>query len=138
MALKNTAPKGPLAVKLNLLTTTGAALVKSLPFGGAVGVVVAGAVLWLAPRLVPEGWSSEAVLSLGMGAGVVLHRLVDAWFGWFFAPLGRHLHARWDAAIQLAKLGRYQKRGLIPPEDAHDIAGRIVRADVQAKPRPKR
>jgi hypothetical protein len=79
--MKAAAPRGPLAVKLNLLTSTGAAIIKSLPFGGAVGVVVAGAMLWLAPRLVPEGWSSEAVLSLGMGTGVVLHRLVDAWFG---------------------------------------------------------
>jgi hypothetical protein len=71
-----------------------------------------------------------------MGGGMALGRLIDAWFGWFFAALIRHLHAWWDATIQLAKLARYRKSGLIPPEEAAEI-GRIVRAEVQAKPRAK-
>ena len=136
VALKNTAPVGDsFRARFNLLTKAGASMVRSLPFGGAVGVVVAGVVLWFAPSLVPIGWSAEAVLSLGLGGGMVLHRLVDALFGWFFEPAQRHLRSRWEAWIQLAKITRYRKRGLIPPGDVEDLTGRIVRGDVMPKRR---
>ena len=78
MALKNTAPIGrTVKAAFNWVTQAGASTLKNLPFGGALGVVTAGVVLWLAPHLIPEGWSAEAVLSLGMGGGIVIHRLLN-------------------------------------------------------------
>ena len=93
MALRNDPRASPLKATFNLVTQTGASLLRNLPFGGAFGVVVAGIILWFAPGLVPIGWSAEAVLSLGMGSGVVLQRLVDGAVGWFFEPARRHLGA---------------------------------------------
>ena len=110
MALKNTAPVSEgFKAKFNWVTQAGASTLRNLPFGGALGVVAAGIVLWLAPQLIPEGWSAEAVLSLGMGAGVVVHRLFVGTFGWFIEPMKRHLGSRWEAWIQLGKLERLQQ-----------------------------
>jgi len=134
MALKNTAPFAPsFSAKFNLVTKTGISALKSLPFGGAVGLVAAGALLWLVPRVVPAGWSAEAVLSLGMGAGFVMHKLVDGLMGWFFDPVGRHLRSRWDAWLQLTKLARYERDGLITPEEASALKEKIARSDVSPR-----
>ena len=134
MALKNTSPlsgaKPAIKAKFNWVTKTGASLFKTLPFGGAVGVVTSGVVLWFYPELVPEGWTAEAVLSLGMGSGVVLHRLLDGVFGWFLEPVKRHVAARWEAWLRLEKLGHYQKRGMIPEKEALVLIGKIVKEDV--------
>ena len=134
MALRNTAPRdAPLKARFNLVTQAGASLLRNLPFGGAVGVVVAGVVLWFAPGLGPAGWSAEAVLSLGMGSGVVLQRLFDGAVGWFLEPAKRHLGARWEARIRLGKLDGYRKRGLLAESDAKELATRIVREDVSPR-----
>lgn len=139
MALRNTAPSGgSLKARFNWVTQSGASLLRNLPFGGAVGVVGSGIVLWFAPHLVPEGWSAEAVLSLGMGSGVVLQRLVDGALGWFIEPMRRHLGARWEASIRLGKLERYRKRGLIAAEEASALTGQIVKDDITPKQRGKR
>jgi hypothetical protein len=143
MALKHTAPLDagparPLKVAFNWVTTTGANILRTLPLGGAAGVVGSGFVLWFAPRLVPEGWSAEAVLSLGMGAGVVAHRLLDLAIGWLLEPAHRHLGARFEAWLRLGKVERYRRRGLIPEEEARALVERIVRDDVGPKPRGRR
>lgn len=103
---------------------------RSLPFGGAVGVVGAGLVLRFAPGILPEAWDPAAALALGCGVGIVLHRAVDWLFGWFFDPVRRHVLARWEAWLRLAKLERYERRGLIERKEARGIAAGIVRADV--------
>ena len=134
MALRNTAPRdAPLKAKFNLVTQAGASLLRNLPFGGAVGVVAAGVILWFVPGLVPAGWSAEAVLSLGMGSGVVLQRLLDGAVGWFFEPARRHLGARWEARIRLGKLDGYRKRGLLAEADAKEMMGRIVKDDLMPR-----
>lgn len=135
MALRNDPRSSPLKATFNLVTQTGASLLRNLPFGGAFGVVVAGIILWFAPGLVPVGWSAEAVLSLGMGSGVVLQRLVDGAVGWFFEPARRHLGARWEARIRLGKLDGYRKRGLLAESDAKEMATRIVRDDLMPRKR---
>lgn len=134
MALKNTAPAGDRFItRLNLLTRSGVSLLKSLPFGGAVGVVTSGIVLWFLPSLVPAGWSAEAVLSLGMGGGMVLERLVNGLLGWFLEPVRRHLGSRWEAWLQLRKLDGYARRGMLQEKDAAELTEKIVRADVTGK-----
>jgi hypothetical protein len=139
MALKNTAPVSEgFKAKFNWVTQAGASTLRNLPFGGALGVVAAGIVLWLAPQLIPEGWSAEAVLSLGMGAGVVVHRLFVGTFGWFVEPMKRHLGARWEAWIQLGKLERYNRRGMIKAEQVHVLTERIVQDDIKARTRGRR
>ena len=139
MALKNTAPVSEgFKAQFNWVTQAGASTLKNLPFGGALGVVAAGGVLWLAPQFIPEGWSAEAVLSLGMGAGVVVHRLFVGTFGWFIEPLKRHLGSRWEAWIQLGKLQGYSKRGMIGAEQAHLLTDRIVQDDIRAKAKGRR
>jgi hypothetical protein len=139
MALKNTAPVSEgFKARFNWVTQAGASTLKNLPFGGALGVVAAGVVLWLAPQFIPEGWSAEAVLSLGMGAGVVVHRLFVGTFGWFIEPLKRHLGSRWEAWIQLGKLQGYSKRGMIGAEQAHLLTDRIVQDDIRAKAKGRR
>lgn len=139
MALKNSAPRSSsFRAAFNWVTQSGANVLKNLPFGGAVGVVLAGVVLWFAPQLIPQGWSAEAVLSLGMGSGIVLQRLTDGILGWFIEPARRHLGARWEAFLRLGKLDRYKKRGLIGPEIADELMGRIVKDDITAKQRPRR
>lgn len=139
MALKNSAPVSEgFKAKFNWVTQAGANTLRNLPFGGALGVVAAGIVLWLAPRFIPEGWSAEAVLSLGMGTGVVVHRLFVGTFGWFIEPMKRHLGARWEAWIQLGKLERYSKRGLIGTEQVHLLTDRIVQQDITAKAKGRR
>ena len=137
--LKNTAPRiSTLKAAFNWVTQAGSSVLRNLPFGGAIGVVASGVVLWFAPQIIPLGWSAEAVLSLGMGSGIVMHRLIEGIFGWIFEPARRHLGARWEAWIRLGKLDRYRKRGLIPDEDAAVLMGRIVRDDVSPKRRGKR
>ncbi len=139
MALKNTAPlDGGLKARFNWVTQAGASTLKNLPFGAAVGVVVSGIVLWLAPQLVPDGWSAEAVISLGMGSGIVLHRLLEGLLGWFIEPMRRHLGSRWEAWIQLGKVDGYRKRGLLPGEQAQVLTTRIVEDDIKAKGRGRR
>ena len=139
MALKNTAPIGrTVKAAFNWVTQAGASTLKNLPFGGALGVVTAGVVLWLAPHLIPEGWSAEAVLSLGMGGGIVIHRLLNGMLGWFIEPVRRHVGARWEAWIQLNKLEGYSKRGMIAAEQAHLLTDRIVQDDINAKTRGRR
>jgi len=139
MALKNTAPLSEgFKAKFNWVTQAGASTLRNLPFGGALGVVAAGLVIWLAPHLIPEGWSAEAVLSLGMGAGVVTHRLFVGTFGWFIEPMKRHLGSRWEAWIQLEKLAGYSKRGLIDSDHAHVLTDRIVQQDITARTRGRR
>lgn|SRR5512134_1160026 len=139
MALKNTAPKAsPFRAAFNLVTQAGSNVLKNLPIGGAMGVVLGGIVLWFAPQLIPDGWSAEAVLSLGMGSGIVLHRLADGLLGWFIEPARRHLGARWEAFLRLGKLDGYRKRGLIGTEVADELMGRIVHDDVTAKRRTGR
>ena len=136
MALRNTAPsEGTLKARFNWVTQSGAALLRNLPFGGAIGVVGSGIVLWFAPQLVPQGWSAEAVLSLGMGSGIVLHRLLDGALGWLIETVRRHLGARWEASLRLGKLERYRKRGLLPVEDAAALTGQIVREDITPRKR---
>jgi hypothetical protein len=134
MALRNTAPLHgkPLVNRLNLLTRTGASLIRTVPFGGAVGIVAAGVFLWLAPERVPPGWSAQAVITLGMAAGVVLHRVIDAVSGWLVEPGERHLRATWNAWIGLAKIERYRRRGILSAEEAQQLAGKIARDDVAA------
>jgi hypothetical protein len=138
MALKNSAPLDTsLKAKFNWVTQSGASVLKNLPFGGAVGIVVSGVVLWFAPQLVPAGWTAEAVLSLGMGSGIVLHRIVDGALGWFFEPVRRHLGARWEAWLRLGKLERYRKQGLIADAELKELAARIARDDVSPKARAR-
>ena len=139
MALKNAAPVSEgFKAKFNWVTQAGASTLRNLPFGGALGVVAAGMVLWLAPQFIPEGWSAEAVLSLGMGAGVVVHRLFVGTFGWFIEPMKRHLGARWEAWIQLGKLEGYSKRGMIAQDQVHLLTDRIVQQDITAKTKGRR
>jgi len=139
MALKNAAPVSEgFKAKFNWVTQAGASTLRNLPFGGALGVVAAGMVLWLAPQFIPEGWSAEAVLSLGMGAGVVVHRLFVGTFGWFIEPMKRHLGARWEASIQLGKLEGYSKRGMIAQDQVHLLTDRIVQQDITAKTKGRR
>ncbi len=134
MALKHTHPiDGPVKAKFNWVTQAGSSVLRNLPFGGAVGVVASGVILWFAPHLVPAGWSAEAVLSLGMGLGVVLSRLVEGLFGWFFEPVRRHLGARWEARLRMGKLDGYRKRGLIAEPDAKELAVKIVKEDLSPK-----
>ena len=105
--LKNTVPRiSTLKAAFNWVTQAGSSVLRNLPFGGAIGVVASGVVLWFAPQVIPLGWSAEAVLSLGMGSGIVMHRLIDGIFGWIFEPARRHLGARWEAWIRLGKLDR--------------------------------
>ena len=145
MALKHTYPLGAsspiertIKAGFNWVTTAGASVMRNLPLGGTIGVVVGGIILWFLPRLVPNGWAAEAVLSLGMGAGVVVHRLIDGGLGWFIEPMRRHLGASWEARLRLGKLEGYRKKGLIPPGDADELLARIVRDDVTSKQRKTR
>ena len=94
--------------------------------------------LWLAPHLIPEGWSAEAVLSLGMGGGIVSIACWLGLLGWFIEPVRRHLGARWEAWIQLSKLEGYSKRGMIAAEQAHLLTDRIVQDDINAKKKGRR
>jgi hypothetical protein len=136
VALKNTAPlRGSIKAKFNWVTQSGASVLKNLPLGGATGVVASGAVLWFAPELVPEGWSAEAVLSLGMGGGIVAHRIFDGLLGWFVEPARLHLGARWEASLRLRKLEGYRSRKLIPDVEADALVTRIVKDDVSPRPR---
>ncbi len=141
MALKNTAPLGgarpAIKSKFNWVTKTGASLFKTLPFGGAVGVVGSGVVLWFFPEFIPEGWTAEAVLSMGMASGVVLHRLLDGVLGWFLEPVRRHVGARWEAWLRLEKVGHYQRRGMLPEKEALALIGKIVKEDVNVARKKK-
>lgn len=142
MALKHTHPLGgsspverTIKAGFNWVTTAGASVMRNLPLGGTTGVVIGGIILWFLPHLVPQGWGAEAVLSLGMGAGVVVHRLIDGILGWFIEPMRRHLGASWEARLRLGKLSRYRKEGLIPEPEAGELLARIVRDDVNSKRR---
>ena len=136
MALRNTAPRtDTLKARFNWVTQAGASVLRNLPFGGAVGVVGSGVILWFLPHLVPEGWSAEAVLSLGMGSGMVMQRLLDGALGWFLEPVKRHLGSRWEAWLRLGKLEAYRKRGMVAGEEVAALTQRIVKDDVLPKQR---
>ena len=129
-----TAPKTTISRKIISLAL--AERLKSLPFGGALGVVLAGLMLWFTPEVLPDGWSPQSFLAFGLGAGIVAGRLIAATIGWIIAPILRHLESRWEARIQLGKLSRYRRRGLIGTADGRRIALRIAKSDV-AGDRPK-
>lgn len=129
-----TAPKTTISRKIISLAL--AERLKSLPFGGALGVVVAGTLLWFTPDVLPGGWSPQSFLAFGLGAGIVAGRLISATIGWIIAPVLRHLESRWEARIQLGKLTRYRRRGLIGTADGRRIALRIAKSDV-AGDKPK-
>ena len=136
MAVTNT-PAKP-AVSRRIFTLALAERLKSIPFGGALGVVTAGGALWLAPDILPDGWSSQSFLAFGMGAGIVVDRLVSATIGWIVSPVLRHVSARWEATLQLRKLERYRKQGVIGGPDGKRIATRIAKSDVSGDPPTRR
>jgi hypothetical protein len=73
-----------------------------------------------------------------MGSGVVLHRVLEMLLGWLLEPVQRHLGARFEAWLRIAKVERYRRRGLIAEEEAQALLERIVRDDVGPKPRGRR
>lgn len=135
MAVTRAAPKP--AVSKRIFTLALAERLKSIPFGGALGVVTAGGALWLTPDILPAGWNAQSFLAFGMGAGIVADRLLSALLGWLLSPVLRHLASRWEAILQLGKLGRYRRRGIIGDADGKRIALRIAKSDV-AGDRPPR
>jgi len=78
------------------------------------------------------------VLSLGMGSGVVLHRVLEMLLGWLLEPAQRHLGARFEAWLRIGKVEQYRRRGLLAEEEARALLERIVRDDVGPKPRARR
>jgi hypothetical protein len=135
MAVTKPAPRT--TVSRQVFSLALAERLRSIPFGGALGVVAAGTALWLAPEVLPEGWSPQSVLAFGMGAGIVADRLLAATIGWIVSPLLRHLSSRWEATLQLGKLARYQKRGTIGGTDGKRIALRIAKSDVAGDKPPR-
>lgn len=127
--LKNSAPKQDTR-GFKLLPESWLGWLKKVPFGGAVGVALAGALLWFAPDVIPEGWKVEAVVGVFLAAGVVVHRLLGALLGWFVEPATRHLRSRWEAALKLRKIERYQRLGAIPPADARRLITAVAKKDV--------
>lgn len=93
--------------------------------------------LWLRGDLVPEGWSGAAVLSAGMVAGLLLHRMVQWLAGWLVEPARRHLGAHWEAKLRLLKLDDYRERGLLGTEEAAALASKIAEDDISSKLRRK-
>jgi len=87
--------------------------------------------------VLPDGWSSQSFLAFGMGAGIVVDRLVSATIGWIVSPVLRHVSARWEATLQLRKLELYRRRGVIGGADGKRIATRIAKSDVDGD-RPRR
>lgn len=128
MAVTKAAPKP--TVSKRIFTLALAERLKSIPFGGALGVVTAGGALWLRPEVLPDGWSPQSFLAFGMGAGIVADRLVSAMIGWIVGPVLRHLSSRWEATLQLRKLERYRQIGVIGGADGKRIATRIAKSDV--------
>lgn len=129
--LKNTAGKKDTR-GFKLVPESWLTWLRKVPFGGALGVALAGALLWFAPHLIPEGWKVEAVVGVFLAAGVVVHRLGEALFGWFAEPGTRHLRARWEAALQLRKISRYRKQRLLSAAEARRLSEVIARKDVTA------
>lgn len=127
--LKNTAAKKDTR-GFKLVPESWLTWLRKVPFGGALGVALAGALLWFAPHLIPEGWKVEAVVGVFLAGGVVVHRLGEALFGWFAEPAARHLRARWEAALQLRKIARYRKQRLLDAAEARRLAGAVARKDV--------
>jgi hypothetical protein len=129
--LKNTSAKQD-ARGFKLVPESWLTWLRKVPFGGALGVALAGALLWFAPHLIPEGWKTEAVVGVFLAVGVVVHRVGEALLGWLVEPAARHLRARWEAALQLRKIERYRRRRLIAAAEARRLAEGIARKDVQA------
>jgi uncharacterized membrane protein len=127
--LKNAAPKQD-TKGFKLVPESWIRWLKKVPFGGALGVALAGALLWFAPHLVPEGWKVEAVVGVFLAAGVVAHRLGESLFSWFAEPAVRHLRARWEASLQLRKVERYRRERLLPAAEARRLASQIAHRDV--------
>ena len=135
MSVKAPAPKTSVSKKIFSLSL--AERLKSIPFGGALGVAIAGLALWIDPTILPAGWSSQSFLALGMGVGIVVDRILGVTVGWILTPVFKHLASRWEATLQLRKLGGYQKRQLIGPVDGKRIALKIAKHDVAGVPPPK-
>ncbi|HSE51699.1 MAG TPA: hypothetical protein VLB00_05895 [Gemmatimonadales bacterium] len=135
MAVTRPAPRT--TVSRQIFSLALAERLRSIPFGGALGVVAAGTALWLAPEILPAGWSPQSFLAFGMGTGIVIDRLLAATIGWIVSPLLRHLSSRWEATLQLGKLERYQRRGTIGGADGKRIALRIAKSDVAGDKPPR-
>ena len=135
MAVTRPAPRT--TVSRQIFSLALAERLRSIPFGGALGVVAAGTALWLAPEILPTGWSPQSFLAFGMGAGIVIDRLLAATIGWIVSPLLRHLSSRWEATLQLGKLERYRRRGTIGGADGKRIALRIAKSDVAGDKPPR-
>jgi hypothetical protein len=110
---------------------------RQIPLGALLGLTVAGAVRFLQPDLSPEGWMEAPFAIFCVAAGILVERAAHYTLGWLVDTRLRHLAARYEARMELGKLHRYEKDGLVNQMDARRIAARIARRDVAGISGPK-
>jgi len=108
-----------------------------IPLGALLGLTVAGAIHFTRPDLSPGGWMEAPFALFCAACGILLERTFYKIFGWFVDARFRHLAAWYEARLELRKLRRYEKDGVLNQMDARRIAARIAKRDVAGGPGPK-
>lgn len=125
--------------KRSILPATFAAIgkLRQIPLGALLGLAVAGAFRFVRPDLSPGGWMEAPFALFCAACGILLERTGHYAFGWYVDARLKHLAARYEARVELAKLRDYEKQGVLSQADVRRIAARIARRDVAGGPRPQ-
>ena len=110
---------------------------REVPLGALLGLTVAGGIKFTRPDLSPDGWMEAPFALFCAGCGILLERTVHYTIGWFVDARLRHLAAWYEARVEMRKLRRYEKEGVLNQVDARRIAARIAKRDIAGGPGPK-
>ncbi len=110
---------------------------RQIPLGALLGLTVAGGVRFLRPDLSPEGWMEAPFALFCAGCGILVERAVHYGLGWLVDARLRHLAAAYEARMEMGKLRRYEKAGVLNQSDARRIAAHIAKRDVAGGPGPQ-
>jgi hypothetical protein len=110
--------------------------IRTYSWGALLGLVAAGAFTLSLPTVQEKPWLEVPLGMLCIAGGMLLERMVNYFVGRQMDSWVQHRAARFEAELELAKLGKYRARGTLNEWDARRIAARTAKRDIQGGPKP--
>jgi hypothetical protein len=105
--------------------------IRTYSWGALLGLVAAGAFTLSLPTVQEKPWLELPLGMLCIAGGMLLERMVNYFVGRQVDSWVQHRAARFEAELELAKLGTYRARGTLNEWDARRIAARAAKRDIQ-------